>query len=686
MVKTVAQDDDDSFQALLADIEKEACEAADAYFSELYEASHLGAHTANRNIAGLTKKLEVSPKGDFPVSEYSTYEQSRWILLRAEGFDDVEVRIDRAREDLQGLKRALCYHLIPTFHPIGTITSFRSTAAYDHGFLYLQRHLFEPNFLNASPQHLDVITASVLNAALDDARDSGVMRAYWLLFFHINFWIFLSNEKLIPEEYRLRVDLGDVDTVARRKDIQDVIRGTFVGWKPFTEGELRDLLTYSFFWIDKGMPIIEESLQYCTQRPDTLKKVYYNYGQRDLEFEAVLGRKVDGVEVVGFSHSLNIIKQSGAGGAVRHYESHLYTWRRGFQLAVDRVRNAIFILFGLMTGLRRRELAPLKFDDVYRKKSDGKWWVSFVRYKTSDDPNYFGEADEIPLPDYLGDAIQSYKKLRQFDKYMLKGYLFQPIIASHELNKADRMLDKLAINLSAEVGVDGLHIHRFRKTIAEILINKSERNIDIVRMLFGHRSYIMSLRYISRNPFLVSSVVETLKEHFAKDFVDILQSIQSGVYAGKAANDMAGRIVDRPDIFVGKLLKITVLEYVMHMFEGGEGFLVQRTTLSTFCMSGLIHQGESLPPCLAGRANLIYPVSPDVSNCQIQCSRNMVLGSAQGSIEQNLKFYRTIKARSKKLTRAALFELDDKISVNEKLLDELISSRVQHSKQQVMQP
>lgn len=339
-----------------------------------------------------------------------------------------------------------------------------------------------------------------------------------------------------------------------------------------------------------------------------------------------------------------------------------------------------------MTGLRRRELASLTFDDVYKSKSDGKWWLSFVRYKTSDDPNYFGEADEIPLPDYLGDAIESYKQLRQFDRYMLKGYLFQPIISSRELNKADRMIDKVARNLSVEVGVDGLHIHRFRKTIAEILINKSERNFDIIRMLFGHRSYIMGLRYISRNPFLVSSVVETLKEHFAKDFVEILQSIHSGVYAGKAANDLAERVVGRPDIFVGKLLKLTVLDYVTHMFEGGGGFLVQRTTLSTFCMSGLIHQGESLPPCLANRSNLIYPASPDVSNCQIHCSRNMVLGSAQGSIEQNLKFYRTIKANSKKLTHAALFELDNKISVNEKLLDELLHSKSQHPQQQVVRP
>jgi hypothetical protein len=339
-----------------------------------------------------------------------------------------------------------------------------------------------------------------------------------------------------------------------------------------------------------------------------------------------------------------------------------------------------------MTGLRRRELAPLKFEDVYRKKSDGLWYVSFVRYKTAEDPNYFGEADEIPIPDYLGDAIESYKKLRQYDKYMLKGYLFQPIIPSHEMNQADRMISKLAVNLSDEVGVDGLHIHRFRKTIAEILINKSERNIDLIRMLFGHHSYTMGLRYIARNPFLVSSVVETLKEHFAKDFVDILQSINSGSYAGEAANSLALQVVDRPDFFAGKLLKLTVLQYVTHMFEGGEAFLVQRTTLSTFCMSGFIHEGEALPPCLAGRNNLIYPLSPDISNCQIHCSRNLILGSAMSSIEQNLKFYRSIKLSAKRLSQTALFELDQKININEQLLEELLHPKPPATERKVKKP
>lgn len=663
---------DDSLQSILDEIEGAAREAADCYFADLYSASHNPADKPPAQSVGrLVEKLAIDPDGDFPVSEHSSYCESRWVLLRSEGFRDVSVRFDSVRADLQGLKRALCYYLLPPFHPMGTIQSFRSSETYAQAFGYLEKYLFEANYLSSTPDHLGLVTAGMLNSALDTARDSGVSRAYTLLYFHINLWILLSSERLLPEGFCIDVDLKDVDTLQRREDIQMLVRSKFVGWKPFSEDELRDLLSYAFYWIDKGLPVIADVLAYCSVRPDTGKKYYIRTGEKDLAFENVLGRKINGMEIVGFTCTPFRITQKSSSGRDLYYDAFRYTWRRHYQYAVDRVRNAISILFFLMTGLRKRELAPLKFEDVYRKESDGLWYLSFVRFKTSADANYFGEVDEIPLPAYLGNAIDSYRKLREYGRYMLKGYIFQPITPSHELNLTDRMIEKLASALAREVGVDGIHAHRFRKTIAEILINKSERNLDLVRMLFGHRSYTMGLRYIARNPFLVSSVVETLKEHFAQDFVDILQSVSSGVYAGEAANKLATQVCGRPELFVGKLLKTTIYQYVTHMFEGGEAYFVQRTALSTFCMSGLIYKMEELPPCLAGRTNLVYPASPDASNCQISCPRNLVLGSAASSIEQNLRFYRAIKSQADKLSHAALLELDKKIDINERMLEEL---------------
>ena len=501
----------------------------------------------------------------------------------------------------------------------------------------------------------------------------GSARGYNTLFFHINFWLSLSVQKLLPDEYCLDVNPAEVDTKARRQDVLNTIAEKFTGWSPFSEQELTDLLRYAFFWIDKGLPVIQDIQEYVASNPAMLKKSYVAPEDGDSSFEDKVGQQVDGVVIVGFTNSPQVNRVRNRTGKlyINHYRN--YYWRQKFAYAIDRVRNAVFILFCLMTGMRKREMAPLTFDDV-SKGADGVWRVDFSRFKTSNDPNYFGDPDTITLPNYLGEAIWALKELREFDGNYLKGYIFQPVIGTHETNRTDRMIMHLASQLGNEVGVDSLHIHRFRKTIAEMLIHDSERNIDIIRMIFGHASYVMTLRYIARNPFLVASVVETLKEHLAADFVDIVRAIKTGVYAGEGATHLAERLNQRPEMFTGKLLITTVMQYVSHMFEGGSAFLVQRTSLGTVCLAKTYQAGGDLPPCLKSSQNLIYPAVPDVSNCHIKCSQNLILERSRDAIEHNIRFYRTILKSRSTLKSAAVHELEMKISVNEDLLLRLESS------------
>lgn len=252
--------------------------------------------------------------------------------------------------------------------------------------------------------------------------------------------------------------------------------------------------------------------------------------------------------------------------------------------------------------------------------------------------------------------------------------MFQPTCTGVTVNLTDRMLARVGSNVAQEVGVPHLHLHRFRKTIAELLIHESEANIDVIRMIFGHSSYVMTLRYIARNPFLVSSVVETLKEHFAEDFVDVVRAIHTGVYAGDAAHRIADQMQKRPELFTGKVLKTTIMQYVSHLFEGGSSIQIQRTSLGTICMSEVFHEQDVLPPCLASASVLIFPVKPDFSNCHIHCTKNVILQSSQHAIEHNIKFYRTILLNRDKLKADAIKELEQKISVNQRLLKELIQS------------
>lgn len=688
---SVDKDDDDDFEKLMEEIDLEARQAANAYFEELYEASHghpssmLGDELSDEPISsldhepkpqrkgGLKFKLAAAPSGDFPVSVYSSYNHGRWILMEGGEYCEVSILIQNVPQDLQSLKRAISYYFLPSTNPFGTIKSYVSSMNYADAFKYVQRFVFEENRLSGVTDFASIISADMLNHALDDCKAQAYPHSYSMLFFYINFWLAISAQRLIPDEFCLDVDINEIDTSERRKDVYDFIASNSVGWKPFSGDELGHLLSYAYFWIDDAIPVIENVQRYISAHPKLSKNKPLTVSRSDERFEQVLGQQVKGVGIVGFSSSTSVQRITKSSGRRFEYFRISYHWKDKYRAAVDRVRNAIFILFSLLTGMRKREMATLQFDDV-ECGADGVWRVSFARYKTSTDPNFLGDADYITIPDYLGEAIESYKQLRKFGGYYLKGYIFQPASGNVTVNRTDRMIARVARNVGRETGVPHLHIHRFRKTIAELLINESEANIDVIRMIFGHSSYIMTLRYIARNPFLVSSVVDTLKEHFAEDFVDVVRAIHTGVYAGDAAHRVADQINKRPDLFSGTVLKTTVMQYVKHLFEGGSSFHIQRTSIGTICMSHSYHGTDELPPCLAAMPNLIFPVRPDFSSCQIQCEHNLILQGSKEALEHNLKFYRTILVNSTKLRPEAVKELENKISINEKLLGELQAS------------
>ncbi|MBC3492422.1 tyrosine-type recombinase/integrase [Pseudomonas taiwanensis] len=702
----MSQDEDEYFDKLIQGIEEEAKEAAEEYFEELHAVTQftefsedpdgvnddellgekgqagglvargdLSFPTASQRQGNLREKLILFPSGDFPISNYSSYCDAPWILSKTEHEGTITIIFHNTTENLLGLKKAIAYYFLPAFHPLGSVRSFISSKKYAEAFTFLQKYVFDANHLNASEEHISAIGVQLLNQALDEARRYGSANAYNMLYLVITFWIALSEQSLLPKEFCLSVRSIEVDTADRRTDVLNAIRDSFVGWAPFSENELRKQLEFAFFWIDKGAPYLVKAQNYLLKSKIAFVEAK-SYGKRNAEFEKIMGKRLGGITLIGYNVSHSDKKwycaKTGEEKIQRYY---LYTWRWSMARAVDKVRDAIFIMFCLMTGMRRRELSALTFDDIHRDHL-GVWKVSFARFKVSNDPNYYGDADELTLPAYLGEAIEVYKKLRSFGRFMLKGYLFQSVISTREVNLTNRMIKRMSRALGRRLGIDHLHVHRYRKTIAEILIHESEKNVDIIRMIFGHHSYNMTLKYIARNPYLVASVMETLKEHFAADFVDVVRSIKTGVFAGKAAQDLADKLNERPELFSGKVLKITLMQYVSHMFEGGSTFNMQRTALGTLCMSESFTVGSPLPPCLAGNPNLIYPVKPDASNCKIHCPKNLVFEGSRNALAHNIKFYRTILNSSSKLKQVAIDDLNEKITFNENLLSELALAKL----------
>lgn len=649
--------DNDSVD-FLKTLEKENKEAAAFEFEKIRNLS-VGSNAPV--VSSLITKLNVCPDFNFSVSDYSYYRDDQWVFMMREGYTTKKVLFNSELEGSNHLKKLITYHLIPAFNPFGTIKSYVSTETYAHIHVLAEKYIFKANALTATPKDINFITARMLNNALDSARDTGAGRHYNFLFFYICFWLSLSEQGLIPREFCLDVKTRLIDTKERHKDIIYHIEAKHEGWKPYTDSELAELIEYALFWTDKAIPVILEARNHLQSKSlDKKKHREYIQPRDDLKFENLLGKTIDGIEIIGFGKRINTRYVNG-----KVYSYPHYSWRYKFSLALDKVRNGLFILIALITGMRRKELGSLTFDDIFQK-NNGEWFINITRFKTSIDPNYFGETEIIPLPDFIGQHVATYKGLREFSNYMRDGLVFQPVSNPRKLNVIERMIDKLAMNLRDEVGIDTIHTHRFRKTIAAILIERSERNIDLVRMLFGHKSYKMTLRYIARNPYLVSSIVEVMEEHFTADFVDIVTAVRKGVYSGPAGERVAKLVNPRPELFIGKILKYTVFEYVSYLLEAGEPLFIQRTALGNYCFTGEKYTINNPPPCLMGRDLSDTNLKPDISNCHLDCKNVVVTECAKDALQNNVTFYsQLLESSSEKLSKVAEREYRKKIKINE---------------------
>jgi integrase len=621
--------------------------------------------------SGLIAKLLHDPTGSFKISSWSCYADTTWLLNEQPLQTKHLVRFNSELVDGNHLKRMIVYHLIPQFDPLGRLKSFSSTTTYAYAFSILEKWVFKRNELDASPSNIKMISSRLLNDALDNVRDNGPARSYFLLYFIVSFWLTLSANELIPPTHRLDVKRNLICTPQRRKEIEDRAIFERRGWRPFSEEELGKLIEYAIFWIEKGTPIILEISEFLSEHSSGVRvKKSFLDSKEWCEFERVLDQKVNGVDVCGFTRIEKKRTVLKSDGRTKSYSIFYYRWVRQFRTAVDMVRDAVLIFTALVMGMRKRELSVLTFDDV-KCSANGEWSISITRFKTSTDPAYFGDVDEVPLPSYIADAIQQYKRLRSFDNNMRSGLLFEQIGNSRNTNLADRAIYRAFSNLGNRIGIDEVHPHRFRKTVAEILINRSERNIDLIRLLFGHASYTMTVRYIARNPFLVKSVVEALEVNYTEAFMEIVSALDGGAYSGSAAERIAKATSDIPLVFKGRIFNITVSNYISHLLQAGEQVFIKRVSLGMYCVKdGGGTTGEVLP-CLTHTREGTDGI-PDVRNCRPTCSNLVVLNEARLMLEQNIRFYSSVlENNSEIISRASARLLNANLSASRNHLENL---------------
>lgn len=609
----------------------------------------------------LMNKLLASG-GNFPVSNESNYLDDIWHLPRTGAGAPNNVHFTREVEGSNSLKRAMIFHTIREYAPLGNIRSY--TTARHQGFIYrlLEDYIFRDFHLTARPEHIRLISMDLIRAAIEKARKSPTKSDLFGLYQMLRLWILISDNKLIPDELRIGVTLSEFDSPALRKDIyQRYFRSKVSSWIPYSEEDLEALTEYSLFWIEKALPELLKLRDYLAGL-ESLKDGALVRAYPVPEFEKRTSLEIDGKKVMAYK-----LRES-----LKHNKPlYSYTWLTDYSRALDSVRNAIFIMVALITGARKSELSPIKFSDLRLDEND-EYWLKIHRYKTAHNPT-FGEEDELPIPKFIGDAIRDFEKLRDIAKFKRSGWLFQSNISSKDVKTSTiGVIQNVIVSLRNAVDVERIHCHRFRKTIAEILINRDERNIDIIRALFGHKSYAMTLQYISRNPLMVRTVALAIEKNYTREFHEIVAGIRYGAYSGDAATRIYDQISKRPDEFSGKQLKVSLMSYISHLLAAGEQIFVRRTAVGTFCLSGEQYHADNIPPCLMNRKALNDNYQPDPSNCQPDCKKIIVLESAKKSLSDNIVFYTTLLNRGGgQLSSVAERELTRRINATQRHLENL---------------
>lgn len=646
-------------------LQKDLDEAANEEFNHILETT--GGKISNSAIS-LSTKISEHPDHNFPVSDYSSYNDDMWLLEYTNGQNPVKIHFYEEDEQYNGLKRVLLYYSIPDFSVFGTIKSYNTVKPYLTLFNILISYVFKHNHLSASdPSDIGCITPTMLNEALDRAKlNKDAPRHYHSLFRMIRLWISLSTQEVIPEEYRIDIDLTYVDNKKRRKDVVKHFQGTVSTWIPFSENELAQLMDYSLFWLENALPKLMNVRDYLGGL-NLVKNSDAPFAswEKNEEFENLTNITINEINVMCSNRRYDKTRLENCS------KPYYYSWKNQYAIALDHIRNSLFILVGLLVGMRAREMGQIMLDDIYKDNNE-EYWINITRFKTTNDPNYQGETEVIPIPYFIGACVDSFRHLKSLSDFNKQGYLFQSNKSRKVLNNfTPGQIRLITDEIKQFTGIERIHTHRFRKTVAEMLIRRSEKNIDLIRMLFGHESYSMTLKYIARNPFMVNSIAEAIQVNFTEDFHEVIRNIRDESYSGKSAERIASAIIKTPEKFVGKQLKLQIMNYVSHLLSSGEMWFIHRAAIGTYC----IHSGEikidNLPPCLIGKKNLGHSLSPDISNCQLECEYCVVVEKAKKAISDNIHFYHSVLGSTDSISKKSEAMIRNKLVANEKHLEAL---------------
>ncbi|HDY7465643.1 TPA: tyrosine-type recombinase/integrase [Vibrio vulnificus] len=552
----------------------------------------------------IDKDIQISEEINFKYNVWRIqYSQSEHISLNFEKFS--ENNNVSNYKDLVILIKILTYYEFPKLFNLN-ITSWLTTNHRHSYFINVAKNfLLDSGF--TSRKMLSNITLSQCKGYIEDCislfkkRIPGSITKLDSAIYFFDRWSELSHKKRLPKEFRFEYDKYDILDKEKRAELRTLKDEQCDPWQPLDADIVKSVFDESLKYIQTLSPTIIKCSNLVKEkgrRDDgsswgTIRKD----GRTKHIFKVLENMKIpdiyDGVKLFNFKP---VTKEVTSLGYASGKQDRTTIPTNEIRPAVIKLKRSCIFIIGLFTGLRRREIASLKAKPAYKKNDC--LYLDIIRFKQAADSEQEGEEDSIPIPKIVGDAIDILIELFAISRKTLNSqYLLvtdMPSKKNFEKIKIDTITKDIRKIVADITDVTDAHPHQLRKTIAWLLISRSEKNIDLIRQLFGHKSYGMTLRYIMRNELMVESVIELLEHNYTEDLQEIFEAINNNNTAGDLSDKIKKRMEEQ--IYPGSILVTDIESYVRESLKAGIPLFVSRVPIGGFCIN--TGNEDSIPPCM----------------------------------------------------------------------------------------
>jgi len=621
-------------------------------------------------------EMDVYPNVKFSENKWRIqWSSSEHILI-----DFEQVKLEKTRlvdlDDLCLFTKMLTYYNFPKKFNL-RITSWSTTGAMFSALKQFLQNFAWPHQLVTS-NLISSVTQQQISTHVDflieklKLNTQGCLQEYRSFVHVIRVWSKLSEEKLLPEAFCLNVNIDLIFTKKMINQAQDLCNEVTSTWLPLEPEVIELCYKNSKTYLYDYAKTIIKCQDIIRNRPtvgvksESFSQVRKDGKTKDI-FKTLVNMDVPKIDeenkLFNFVPKTKKVKSLGYASG---YQDRTTVNINEIRPEVIQLKRACIFIIGLFTGMRRREIAELKATPAFKKNND--WYLAITRFKTSDDAAEFGEPDEIPIPTIVKDAVDTLIKLFENNRTIMNSeYLLVSDLVTtkaFEKIKIDTIGKDVSRFIEDTTGVSG-HTHQLRKTIAWLLISRSEKNVELIRQLFGHKSYGMTLRYILRNSLLVQNVMELIEHNYTEDLSQIFKDIVDGKTAGNLSDNIKQRMHSQK--YKGQILATDIESFIKETIRSGIPLFISKLPIGAFCIKA--GDSSSLPPCMAKTKEQ----RPNIEFCNYkECDCVLHTNESKVNINKQIGYY---KQKLSYLTEDSDEKLvcyyENEISEHESLLERL---------------